>query len=156
MNSLMKSAVFASALVLAGPVLAKPLSVTVSLKSYRGDKAYAVAYIVDPKGKYVSTVHAAGKKNKYLNDMKRWYRMMKRSKQGIDGSTGASVGSGKQFEASVDIPDELLDAGYTLRVETVVEDRRYHKNDASITLDQKNNNQSVTGSGYVDQLTITY
>ena len=156
MNNLMKSAVFASALMLAGPALAKQLSVTVSLKSYRGDKAYAVAYIVDPKGKYVSTVHAAGKKNKYLNDMKRWYRMMKRSKQGIDGTTGASVGSGRQFKTRVEIPDEIFDAGYTLRVATVVEDRRYYKNDARIVLSQKNNNKSVAGSGYVNKLTIKY
>ena len=40
----------------------------------------------------------------------------------VDGITGASVGSGRTLEVSMDLADALFDAGYTLHVDAAAED----------------------------------
>lgn len=156
MNNLIKSSVLVLALSTASPAAAKSLSISVALNPYRGNAAYAAAYIVDPKGHYVTTVYAAGSRLKYLAHLQRWYRMVSRSGKGIDGSTGASIGSAGGFRTAVSIPDKMINAGYTLRIETAVENQRYYANDASIKLDSMNKGKSVSGEGYVKSLSVKF
>ena len=129
-------------------------SLAVSMKPYRGPAAYVVAYVVGRTGQYVSTVHVAGNRAKYQADLSRWYRLMQRSGRGIDGSTGASVGSGRAFSTPVRIPTKMLNAGYVLRVESAVEDGRYYPNEASIPLTTANLGKPVAGTGYVNRVII--
>lgn len=156
MRVIFTTSLMAVALAVAGPVQAKSVSLSVSIKSYRGNPAYVAAYIVGPKGEYVSTVYAAGSRSNYLADLTRWYRMMKRSGRGIDGATGASVGSGSGFRTTVNIPDKMFDAGYTLRIESAVEDQKYVPNDAAIKLDLASNGKASAGVGYVKSLSIKF
>lgn len=130
------------------------VTVTVAMKSYSGHGAYVAAYIVGPDGAYVSTAYVAGAKAKYQRDLQRWSRLMERTGRGIDGTTGASVGSGRSFTTSLSIPRKLMNAGYKLRVETAVENGQYYPDDAVVPLDDAQLGKAAAGTGYVQTLTI--
>jgi len=153
----LKAAALVVALSVASPALAaKTLSFSGTMKSYSGNRAYAVVYLVDSDGQYVSTIYAAGSKGKYFKHLSRWKRMYARSGKGVDGSTGASLGSTQSFSSSVNIPDKLIDAGYVLRVETAVENQNYFPEDVVIPLDSAHNGAAVTGSGYVGTMKVDF
>ncbi|MFQ5623597.1 MAG: DUF2271 domain-containing protein [Paracoccaceae bacterium] len=157
MNTALKVASLVAALSLGSPVsAAKALSITTAMASYNGNRAYAVVYIVDSRGKYIGTIYAAGQRAKYFSHMSRWHRMFSRSGRGVDGTTGASVGSGQSFSTTMNIPDTLINAGYVLRIETVVENQRYFPKDVSIPIDNAHNGKIVFGNGYVDTAIIKY
>mgnify|MGYP005985723767 CR=1 FL=1 len=156
MTMILKSAVVVATLALASPLYAKPLSITVDMANFRGPPAYAAAYITDPNGQYVSTVYVAGHRGEYQADLRTWYRMIRRSGKGIDGTTGASVGRGGQFSTTVNVPDNLLNAGYTLHVETGVEDYGIVPDDVVVPLSDANNGTPVRGQRNVASATISY
>ncbi len=156
MTPTIKALALVAALGLASPVAAKTLNFTVAIKNYSGNNTYFAAYVVDANGGYVATLHAAGSRQRYLGDLSRWARLISRSGRGVDGTTGASVGSGQSVSGSVFIPDNMFNAGYVLRVETAVENQNYVPNDAAITLEDANNGKSVGGTGYVKSLSISY
>lgn len=153
----LKAAAIVTALSVATPALAgQTLSLKGNIKSYYGNRAYAVAYIVDPNGRYVTTIYAAGSRAKYFRHLSRWFRMFSRSGKGVDGSTGASLGSRQSFSSRANIPSKMINAGYVLRVETAVEGQNYFPNDISIPLDDAHRGKSVQGNGYVNSMTVNF
>ncbi len=157
MNALLKSTLFVGAMVMASPLLAKPMTLDVTMKNYYGAPAYVVVYIMDANDKYVSTVYLGGSYQQIFQQyMTRWYRMLKRSRRGIDGLTGPSVGAGRSFTASFNVPDKLLNKGYTLRVATAVEGQYYIDKDAEVILNDANNGKQVAGTKYVDQMQLNF
>jgi len=156
MNTTFKATALLVALTLGAPAMARPVDIAVKMKSYSGQQAYFAAYIVDANGQYVSTVLTAGGSGQYFEHISRWYRMFQRAGRRVDGRSGASIGAGRTMTGKVDIPDSMLNAGYTLRVETAVEHQRYMANDASVDLADGNNGKAVRGSGYVQSLTVSY
>jgi len=156
MTTLLKSTALAVAMALAGPLQAKPLTVSVQMANFSGPPAYAAVYVTDPQGNYVSTLYVAGYKSKYQADLRTWYRLIRRSGKGIDGTTGASVGRGRQFSTTVNVPDNLLNAGYNLHIETGVEDYGVQPDDAVVPLDDVNNGVAVKGRRNVGSATISY
>jgi len=157
MNALLKSTLFVGAMVMASPLVAKPMTLDVTMKNYYGAPAYVVVYILDANDKYVSTVYLGGSYQRFFQEyMTRWYRMLKRSRRGIDGLTGASVGAGRSFTANFNVPDKLLNKGYTLRVATAVEGQYYIDKDAEVILNDANNGKKVAGTKYVDQMQLNF
>ncbi len=156
MNKLLKSAVLVGAMALATPALAKQMTLNVKMARYYGNYAYVAVYILGPKGKYVSTVYAGGSRARYFEHMSRWYRLMMRSHRGVDGSTGASVGSGQSFSARFNLPDKIIGKGYTLRVATAVEGEYYVDKDAEVPLEAAINGKPVKGTHYIDQVTLNF
>jgi hypothetical protein len=138
----------------AAPADAAPLSLTLTMKPYRGNPAYAAVYVLGPRGEYVSTLHVAGNRARYQADLTRWHRLMQRSGRGIDGTTGASAGAGRRVTTTVNVPDRLLNAGYTLHVETAVENGRSYPNDVTMPLDNAHMGRATAGTGYVATLTL--
>jgi len=156
MNMLLKSTVFVSALALASPVAAKSMTLNVQMARYSGNRAFVVAYILGPKGEYVSTVYAGGSNGRYFQHMSRWYRLFMRAHRGVDGATGASVGSGSSFSTQFTVPDKMLGKGYTLRVATAVEGQYYVDKDASVALDAANNGKVIPGVHYINQISLNF
>ncbi len=128
---------------------ARPVKISTSLKAYGGNGAYLAIYITDASGKLQQTVRVAGSKAKYHRSLSAWYRQ---SGGRIDGSTGASVGSGQALAVSVDIADALIDAGFQIRVDSAVEDMSDVPNDAIVDLKAANAGKPVSGKGYVQSL----
>lgn len=57
-----------------GSAQAKPVDIAIAMKNYSGNGAYLAAYLTDANGKYLSTLHVAGGKQKYWRHLKGWSR----------------------------------------------------------------------------------
>ena len=147
---------FAASLGLAGFALpslaeARTVRLTTTLKSYSGDGAYLALYLTDATGKFHSTLKVAGPKAKYHKHLAGWFRG---SGGRIDGTTGASVGSGKSLQVSVEIADALIDAGYQIRIDSAVEDKTDVAADVIAPLTAASSGKAVAGKGYVGSFTF--
>ena len=74
----------------------------------------------------------------------------------VDGITGASVGSGKTLKITVDITDALINAGYTVHVDTSVEDGDDNPSEIVAPLDASASGKPVAGAGYVKTFKATF
>jgi hypothetical protein len=140
-------------LPLFAPVMAeaRPVRITTTLNAYGGDGAYLAIYLTDKAGKLQQTIHVAGGKAKYHKHLSGWYRQ---SGGRIDGTTGASVGSGRSLTVSAEIADALIDAGFEIRVDSAVEKESDVPADARITLDKASLGKPAPGRGYVKSITF--
>ncbi|PTT95697.1 DUF2271 domain-containing protein, partial [Pseudomonas sp. HMWF031] len=71
----------------------------------------------------------------------------------FDGVSGASVGSGRTLKVSVELADTLIDAGYQIRIDGAVEDKRESRADVSVPLTSKGAGKPAAGSTYVQSFT---
>ncbi len=152
MKKILAALALTTALTLPGVALARPVTLTTTLKSYGGDGAYLAIYVTDAKGAYAGTLWMAGGKAKYYEHLADWYRATGGNAAEINGITGASVGAGRTLEITLDLADALFDAGYTLHVDAAVEDMRDSPNDVSVPLTSANAGQAVQGRRYVASL----
>lgn len=123
--------------------------VMVQLNGYEGHEAYFALYLIDPDGRYNQTLWVSGDDKKYHPDLPRWWKYLSRNPQDIDAITGASTAGGDRSTFKVEIADELIDAGYSLRVETAVEDAEAFTKDVEAELSTANVGEKVPGTGYV-------
>jgi len=152
MKAILAALALTTALTLPGVALARPVTLTTTLKSYGGDGAYLAIYVTDARGAYAGTLWMAGGKAKYYEHLADWYRATGGNTAEINGITGASVGAGRTLEITLDLADALFDAGYTLHVDAAVEDMRDSPNDVSAPLTSANAGQAVQGRRYVASL----
>jgi hypothetical protein len=152
MKKILAALALTTALTLPGMALARPVTLTTTMKSYGGDGAYLAIYVTDAKGAYAGTLWMAGGKAKYYEHLADWYRATGGNTAEINGITGASVGAGRTLEITLDLADALFDAGYTLHVDAAVEDMRDGPNDVSVPLTSANAGQAVQGRRYVASL----
>ncbi len=143
-----------TALVTPAALAAKPVTLTTTLKNYRGPGAYLVLYVTDAKGAYKGTLWMAGGKSKYYKHMRNWFRATRGDLAQIRGITGASVGAGRTLEITLDLSDALFDAGYRLHIDSSVEDGRDIANDVVVPLTRANAGKPVRGKGYVRSFTF--
>ncbi len=142
------------ATALATPAMAREVKINVDLVNYSGRAAYLAVYLTKADGNFEKTLWLAGSKPRYLGDLRGW--LMAASSAGtiqIDGVTGASVGGGQTLAISADLADSMIDAGYTIHVETAVEDQGRYPDDA--TLQVVSTGGSAAGTGYVKTLTVS-
>ncbi|MCP3969529.1 MAG: DUF2271 domain-containing protein [Rhodobacteraceae bacterium] len=130
---------------------ARPVTITAQLKNYSGPRAYVSVYLTEPGGRVVDTLWVAGRKGKYYGHLRDWWRSSGRARSNLHGVTGASVGSGGQLRVSADIADNLIDAGYQVRVDTSIEDQGDYPRSAVLTLGKQT---SVKGRGIVRSLSL--
>ncbi|RAR60394.1 uncharacterized protein DUF2271 [Onishia taeanensis] len=145
-----------TAITLPALAQAREVTFTAELKSYRGDGAYAAFYLTDAKGQYQETLWVAGQKSKYFKHLRDWARGSGMSSSEYDGLTGASISSGHTLQFTADIADELIDAGYEVRVDTAVEDMRENRADVVMPLTTEGAGKPVAGRGYVQSLGYTF
>lgn len=140
----------AGALALPGLAQARTLTLHTQMQSYRGDGAYLACYLTDANGKYQSTLWVSGKKAKYYKHLRDWNLARNRDGVPFDGVSGASVGTGEQLTVSVEVADALLDAGYEIRIDSAVEDKRDQPVDVRVPLTSQGAGKPVNGNGYID------
>lgn len=151
MKKILGALMMCTALVAPQAAIARPVEITVEMKNFRGPKAYAGIYLVNPDGSFHSDLAVAGKEAKYQAHLRGWYRGVSRSGR-VDGVTGASVGGGRTITITADIADALINAGYKVQVDTAVEDFGEHRAEASVDLAVSG--QAVPGRGFVQSLSV--
>lgn len=144
----------AAAILLPALAQARQVTFTTKLKPYGGDGAYVVLYLTDANGRYLRTLRVSGEKTKYYKHLRDWARGSGLSSSEYDGLTGASIGSGRSLILTVDLADDLIDAGLQVRVDTAVEDMRDNRADVVVPLTSEGAGRPVSGRGYVH--TFTY
>lgn len=135
---------------------ARPVTIETTLQPYGGNGAYVAIYLLDPAGKYKGTLWMAGGKAKYYRHLSNWARASGGRPAEIDGITGASVGSGKTLKITADITDALINAGYTVHVDTSVENGDDNPSEIVAPLDTSSSGRPVAGDGYVKSFKATF
>lgn len=130
---------------------ARPVTLDATLNSYGGEGAYLAVYLTDGAGAYHGTLWLAGTKAKWWSHLSDWYRATGRSVP--DGVTGASIGSGRTLNVTVDLADALFDAGYQIRIDSSVDDMGDAPADVVVPLTTAGAGKPVAGNGYVKSLT---
>ncbi|WP_306565383.1 DUF2271 domain-containing protein [Aquabacterium sp.] len=149
MKNLISCLAVSTALALPALAMARPVTLTTTLKNYGGDGAYMAVYLTDPSGAYVRTLWVAGKKSKYYKHLTDWHRATGGSPSQINGLTGASVGEGRSLKVTADLADALFDAGYKLNIDAAAEDMRDSPRDISVPLTKAGAGKPVAGRSYV-------
>lgn len=140
----------AGAIALPGLAQARSVTLNTQLQNYGGHAAYLAYYITDANGQYHSTLWVAGKKAKYYKHLRDWSRGSSADNTAFDGITGASVGSGENLTVTVELADALLDAGYEIRVDSAVENKRENRADIKVPLTTQGAGKATSGSGYIE------
>jgi hypothetical protein len=143
----------ATALVAPGVATAADVTIQTTLVRYSGHAAYLAVYLANPDGSYNSTLWVAGRKTRYLGDLRGWARAVSTGGSlSLDGISGASVGSGETLTVHANLADTLLDAGFTIHVDTAVENGGSYADDAVIEL--TSTPATVGGTGYVNTISL--
>jgi len=143
-------------LLLSASAQAREVTITTQLNNYRGQGAYLAIYLIDASGGYVRTLWIAGETTKYYKHFTDWARGSKQKRSEYDGMTGASVESSDKLTITADIDDALIDAGYVIRVDSVVEEQRENRADATIPLTTEGVGKAVGGRVYVRSLSYAF
>ena len=156
MKKLAYSLCLAGVLSLPGLVQARPVTLTTQLQNYSGDGAYLAIYVTDAQGAYQRTLWVAGKKAKYYRHLRDWAQGGGNRPAEFDGLTGASVGSGETLEVAVELEDALIDAGYQIRIDTAVEDKRDNRGEIQVPLSSQATSVKGGGQGYIDSFGYSF
>ncbi|WAF84325.1 DUF2271 domain-containing protein [Metapseudomonas otitidis] len=152
MNRLLTTSGLASALLVSGIAQAREVTLQADLTDYSGNDAYLAVYLTNAQGQYQQTLWVAGKKAKYYRHLTDWARGSGLRASEFDGLTGASVGSGGTLKISAEVTDNLIDAGYQIRIDSAVEDHRDVRADVVVPLTRDGAGKPVSGNGYVQSL----
>ena len=121
----------------------------VQMISYKGEAAYVVISLINPKGAYEKTLSVLGPDKKWYNTLKDWYKFQTKSKEKLSAITGASVNGGDRAVRTLEIDESLFNKGYKLRFESAVEEQKYHVKDVEIDLKPETLTERAEGTGYI-------
>lgn len=128
---------------------AREVTLTTQMQNYSGDGAYLAIYLTDATGNYQRTLWVAGKKAKYYKHLRDWARGSALKASEYDGMSGASITKGETFNVTVNLDDALIDAGYEVRIDSAVEDKRDVPVDIRVALTTANAKKPTAGRGYI-------
>lgn len=149
MKKLLAALALTTALSFSAAAMAKPVTLSAQLKNYGGNNAYLALYVTDKNDNYVGSLWVAGTRSRYFQHLAGWYNATGGDSAQINGITGASVGSGRTLEVTLDLKDALFDQGYKLHVDAAVEDMRDSPDDVVVPLTAGTAGQQVKGRRYV-------
>lgn len=131
------------------------VKLSTNLRDYGGNPAFLAYYVTDASGKYAGSLWMAGGRTRYYRHLSGWYQATGGNAGEVNGVTGASVGSGRSLDISLDLTDALFDAGYQLHIDAAVEDMRESPNEIVIPLTSANAGKTVQGRRYIADFTFS-
>ena len=155
MKPLLTILALTTALVLPTIASARQVTLTTSLRSYRGENAFLALYMTDAKGAYVGSLWLAASKARYFEHLSDWYRATGGNYAEVSGITGASVGSGRTLTVTLDLADALIDAGYQIHIDTAVENMYQSPSEIVVPLTSAGAGKPVAGRAIVNSFTYT-
>lgn len=121
----------------------------VQMTNYAGEGAYIVVSLIDPKGAYEKTLYVMGSDKKWYKDIKEWNKFQTKKQANISAISGASISGGDRSVTVLEIENSKIDAGYSLRFESAVENQEYHVKDLQFELTTENLAKKNEGTGYI-------
>jgi len=121
----------------------------VQMTNYVGEGAYVVISLINPDGQYEKTLYVQGDDEEWYNDITEWWKFQGKVRVDIDALTGATISGGERAISVIQIEDSKIDAGYSIRFETAVEDQEYYTKDVQFLLTSESVKSKTEGSGFI-------
>ena len=121
----------------------------IQMKGYNGEGAYVIVSLINPENKYEKTLYVNGDDDEWYVDITNWWSFYGKNRTDIDAITGATISGGKQTVCLLEIDQDKIDKGYTVRFETAVEDEKYYPKDIEFELTTENLKSKKVGTGYI-------
>ena len=121
----------------------------IQIKNYKGEGAYVIVSLINPKGDYERTLYVLGDDSEWYYEMSSWWKFYGKKRTKIDGISGATVAGGERSMCILTLDKEKINRGYRLRFESAVENQTYHEKDIEIKLNKSNLAKKFEGNGYV-------
>ncbi len=127
----------------------KAVKCLIQMTNYTGEGAYVVVSLLNPAGEYVETLYVQGKDSEWYSEIPEWWKFYGKYRPNIDAISGATISGGERTMTVLQIPEDKIDKGYSLRFETSVEDQDYYKNDLEFRLTTENLKSKKEGKGWI-------
>jgi len=121
----------------------------IQLTNYTGEGAYVIISLLNPAGEYEKTLYVVGKDPEWYSEITEWWKFYGKNRTNIDAISGETIKGGERMVSVLQIPSEKIDKGYSLRFETSVEDKSYHKADVQFPLTTENLQSKQDGIGFI-------
>lgn len=121
----------------------------IQMTNYTGEAAYVVISLINPQGEYEKTLYVQGDDDEWYHDISDWWKFYGKKRGNLDAITGATIAGGARTISVIDIEDSKIDAGYSIRFETAVEDQEYYTKDVQFPLTSENVKSKQNGTGFI-------
>nr|WP_157588806.1 DUF2271 domain-containing protein [Psychroserpens burtonensis] len=121
----------------------------IQMTNYTGEGAYIVISLLNTEGEYEKTLYVQGDDDEWYFDITDWWDFYGKRRTNLDAITGATISGGERAISVIDIEDDKLDKGYTIRFESAVEDQEYYKDDVEFELTTDNVKGKTEGDGFI-------
>lgn len=121
----------------------------IQMTNYSGEGAYVVVSLLKPSGEYDETLYVQGTDSEWYSEITEWWKYYGKYRPNIDGISGATISGGERAITVLQIPQDKIDKGYSLRFETSVEDQDYYTDDIQFELTTENLKSKKEGKGFI-------
>ncbi|MBQ0769846.1 MAG: DUF2271 domain-containing protein [Bizionia sp.] len=121
----------------------------IQMTNYTGESAYVVVSLLNPNGDYEETLAVQGDDDEWYHDISEWWNFFGKKRTNIDAITGATIAGGARSISIIDIDDSKIDAGFSIRFETAVEDQEYYAKDVQFPLTSETVKSKQEGTGFI-------
>ncbi|MCX7546466.1 DUF2271 domain-containing protein [Xanthomarina sp. F1114] len=121
----------------------------IQMTNYTGEAAYVIISLINPQGEYEKTLYVQGDDDEWYHDISDWWNFYGKKRTNLDAITGATIAGGARTISVIDIDDSKIDAGYSIRFETAVEDQEYYTKDVEFPLTTENVKSKQDGTGFI-------
>jgi len=121
----------------------------IQMTNYTGEGAYVVISLINPDGAYEKTLYVQGDDDEWYHDISEWWNFYGKKRSNLDAITGATIAGGARSISVIEIEDTKIDAGYSIRFETAVEDQEYYTSDVEFELTSETVKAKKEGSGFI-------
>ncbi|MCM4172332.1 DUF2271 domain-containing protein [Arenibacter sp. TNZ] len=127
----------------------KAIKCLIQMTNYTGEGAYVIVSLMNPSGEYEETLYVQGKDSEWFSEIPEWWKFYGKYRPNIDAISGATISGGERTVTVLQIPEDKIDKGYSLRFETSVEDQKYYAADIQFELTSENLKSKKEGKGFI-------
>lgn len=131
------------------PYQTKTVKCLIQMTNYSGEGAYVVVSLLKPDGEYEETLYVQGKDSEWYSEIPEWWQFYGKYRPNIDGISGETISGGERTVTVLQIPEDKIDKGYSIRFETSVEDQEYYMDDIQFELTSENLKSKKEGKGFI-------
>lgn len=131
------------------PVETTNVKCMIQMTNYTGEGAYIVISLINPDEAYEETLYVHGKDKEWYSDIPEWWKFYGKRRPDIDAISGATIHGGERKISVLKIPSDKIDAGYSIRFETAVEDQGYYTEDVQFELTSESVKSKIEGKGFI-------
>ncbi|MFY0714963.1 DUF2271 domain-containing protein [Seonamhaeicola sp. NFXS20] len=121
----------------------------IQMTNYAGHGAYVVISLINPNGEYEKTLYVKGDDDEWFNTVEEWWKFYGKKRNNIDAITGETIAGGERAIEILEIEESKINAGYSIRFETAVEDDKYVVSDVEFELTTENIKLKHNGKGFI-------